>query len=246
MGRDKDMNMNYIGMCKCAECGHDFYKYAGWGLSDGEGHAVCSPHCSEAARKRHEMEEKEAERQMDLRLAQRLEEHRKKNRNNLKRINDRKKKAVELFRNGEWIVFASIGEASRVTGWSHCFISRACRGISAMPEDGFFRFSDPNLRKPPKMCPKEKTIQKKWKPVYQLTPQSKELVARYASRKEAAVALGVKEPTITNCCSGKLQSCKGFILMNEEDFNELKKKGVRSNESNYAKELGQTPEIAEG
>ena len=198
----------------CPECGKLFPAYPDHALHNEYGDDVCSPHCSTAAWKREQARIKEAFEEEERSYEAYKEKQRKKYGDGV----IRNRTAVQICdRDGNVIQrFRSISEASRMTGWSKSTIHQACNGVLWVKMEYTFRYDDPLLRKSPKP-PKKRDRSHRFKPILQLTEDG-EIVARYASGKEAAEAVGCCPSSIVNCCAGRLRKLKGFVFVREEDF----------------------------
>ncbi|SNR95416.1 NUMOD1 domain-containing protein [Anaerovirgula multivorans] len=125
---------------------------------------------------------------------------------------------VQLDIEGRYIdTFRGCMDASVKTNITHSQISDCCLGKQSSCHGYVWLFKDDyksivNIEN----FIKERFRQKNSKRIVAINKE--EEVFKYESIKEASKALGVKQPSISNCLTGKNKSCKGYVFLYEYDY----------------------------
>ena len=134
--------MGWCDEAQCPICGNMFYPASQHSLSDGHRNFVCSPHCSEEARRRSE-KAFDCEKHDEEERARKREEYRKAREG--KEINtSRAIKPVLIFdENGTFIKKAPTQKAaSIIAGISAATVSKICNGMQESCNGFSFRYEE--------------------------------------------------------------------------------------------------------
>ncbi|MBR7162300.1 MAG: hypothetical protein IKD07_07780 [Clostridia bacterium] len=197
------------------------------GLTDYDGHPVCSPRCNHIAyeRKYGDKKKKRDKSAYEESLEnQRRYQEKKEREANGKQRKPRYSKPVNIIRKADGSIMAkhpSVKSAAEATEFSVTMVSKVCRGELETRGDFTFEFAEKQQNTDGKAIWDRKM---QWKTVVQLDLDGN-LIARHDSQKAAALASGCSQSSVSLCCKHKQYQTRGFIFMFESEYEKGKKDG---------------------
>lgn len=209
----------------CPICGKGFMMAPEHGLTDYDGHPVCTPHCNHIAyeRKYGGKKKKRGENTYEHMRERQSRYQRERRAGEKTSRKPRFTKPVNVIKKSDGSIMAthpSVRAAAEATGFSAVSVSQFCNGMRNTRGDYTFEFA-------------EKQQDTNGRAIWEFVPQSKSvvrldlngnLIARHDSQKAAALASGCSTASVSLVCNHRQYQANGFIFMFESEYERGKKK----------------------